>query len=95
VILGGGVGGLVTANEQFRGDGYCMLEAGAGLAGFAFGNFFGEPAPHVRLRRTGKAWHLGKVLVERWWLAPIGVRRRAPGLALEWGGRARGVRGAL
>lgn len=85
----------VHAEEEFCGDGYCMLEAGEDLAGFAFGNFFGEPAPDVRLRRIGKAWHLGKVLFEQWWLAPFGPRRRALQLALEWGGRAYGVRVAL
>lgn len=85
----------VRAEEEFCGDGYCMLEAGEDLAGFAFGNFFGEPAPDVRLRRIGKAWHLGKVLFEHWWLAPFGARRQALQLALEWGGRAYGVRVAL
>ncbi len=85
----------LRAAEEFCGDGYCMLEAGEDLAGFAFGNFFGEPAPDVRLRRIGKAWHLGKVLFEQWWLAPFGPRRRALQLALEWGGRAYGVRVAL
>jgi sulfide:quinone oxidoreductase len=84
-----------SAQDEFCGDGYCMLEAGEDLAGFAFGNFFGEPAPEVRLRRIGKAWHLGKVLFEQWWLAPFGPRRRALQLALEWGGRAYGVRVAL
>jgi hypothetical protein len=72
-----------------------MLEAGEDLAGFAFGNFFAEPSPQVQLRRVGKAWHLGKVLLERWWLAPFGLRRRALQIALEWGGRACGVRVAL
>lgn len=83
------------AEQEFCGDGYCMLEAGEDLAGFAAGNFFGEPAPEVRLRRIGRAWHLGKVLFERWWLAPFGLRRRALQLALEWGGRAYGTRVAL
>lgn len=83
------------AEADFCGDGYCMLEAGEDLAGFAFGNFFAEPSPEVRLRHVGKAWHLGKVLFEQWWLAPFGVRRRALQLALEWGGRAYGVRVTL
>jgi sulfide:quinone oxidoreductase len=79
----------------FGGAGYCMLEAGEARAGFAFGNFFAEPAPDVRLRRIGKEWHLGKALLEHWWLAPVGLRRRALQLALEWGGRAYGVPVAL
>jgi sulfide:quinone oxidoreductase len=79
------------AEDEFCGDGYCMLEAGGDLAGFAHGDFFAEPSPRVRLRRIGRAWHLGKVLFERWWLAPFGLRRRALELALEAGGRAYGV----
>jgi len=83
------------AEADFCGDGYCMLEAGEDLAGFAFGNFFAEPSPDVRLRRMGKAWHVGKVLFEQWWLAPFGLRRRALQLALEAGGKAYGVRVTL
>jgi len=83
------------AEADFCGDGYCMLEAGEDLAGFAFGNFFAEPSPDVRLRRMGKAWHVGKVLFEQWWLAPFGLRRQALQLALELGGRAYGVRVSL
>jgi sulfide:quinone oxidoreductase len=79
-------------SEEFCGDGYCMLEAGEDLAGFAFGNFFAEPAPEVRLRRVGSAWHLGKVLFEQWWLSPPGLRRRALELGLESGAAALGVR---
>jgi sulfide:quinone oxidoreductase len=85
----------LPAEDAFCGDGYCMLEAGEDLAGFAFGNFFAEPSPDVRLRRIGRPWHLGKVLFERWWLAPFGMRRRALQLALEWGSRAYGIRMAL
>lgn len=75
----------------FCGDGYCMLEAGEDLAGFAFGNFFAEPAPNVQLRQIGKAWHLGKVLFEKWWLAPVGLRRSAIGWAMKAGGRLYGI----
>jgi sulfide:quinone oxidoreductase len=83
------------AREEFCGDGYCMLEAGEDLAGFAFGNFFAEPSPEIHLRRVGKAWHLGKVLFEQWWLTPPGARRRALELALKAGARAYGVGLAL
>jgi sulfide:quinone oxidoreductase len=75
----------------FCGEGYCMLEAGEDLAGFAFGNFFAEPAPRVQLRQIGKAWHLGKVLFEKWWLAPAGLRRSMIGWVLRAGGRFYGV----
>jgi len=81
----------VAATDTFCGDGFCMLEAGQQLAGVAFGNFFGEPAPDVEVRSIGRAWHLGKVLFERWWLMPWGVRRRALGSALKLGSRFYGI----
>ncbi len=77
--------------ETFCGDGYCMLEAGEDLAGFAFGNFFGEPSPQVELRQMGRAWHWGKVLFEQWWLAPYGIRRDALRLALTLGSKGLGI----
>jgi len=83
------------APQEFCGDGYCMLEAGEDLAGFAFGNFFAEPSPEIRLQRVGRAWHLGKVLFEQWWLMPAGLRRQALEIALKAGARAYGVRLAL
>ncbi len=76
---------------EFCADGYCMLEAGEDLAGFAFGNFFAEPAPQVQLRKIGKTWHLGKVLFEQWWLAPFGLRRGALGATLKLGAKAYGI----
>jgi sulfide:quinone oxidoreductase len=81
----------VAARDTFCGDGYCMLEAGQGLAGFAFGNFFAEPSPQVQLRKMGSRWHWGKVLLEKWWLAPYGPRRQGLRLALTLGGRALGI----
>jgi len=80
-----------SCEAAFCGDGYCMLEAGEDLAGFAFGNFFAEPSPNVQLRQIGKAWHLGKVLFEKWWLAPVGVRRSVIGWAMKAGGRLYGI----
>ena len=73
--------------DEFCGNGYCMLEAGEGMAGFAFGNFFAEPSPQVELRQLGRAWHWGKVLLERWWLAPPGVEREALRVILSLGVR--------
>ncbi|HEV2305676.1 MAG TPA: FAD/NAD(P)-binding oxidoreductase [Candidatus Acidoferrales bacterium] len=78
-------------DQTFCGDGYCMLEAGEDLAGFAYGNFFAEPSPEVKLRRIGKAWHVGKVLLEKWWLSAPGWRRDLYGLALNAGSRAYGI----
>ncbi len=81
----------VPIEEKFCGDGYCMLEAGEHEGGFAFGNFFTEPSPQVSLRNLGKMWHLGKVLMEMWWLAPFGFRRAALKVGLELGGKALGI----
>ena len=78
-------------SEGFCGGGYCMLEAGEKAAGIAFGNFYAEPSPEVKVRRIGKLWHVGKVLFERWWLAPIGLRRTALGAALKAGGKMLGI----
>lgn len=77
--------------DKFCGDGYCMLEAGEHLAGFAFGNFFAEPSPQVELRKIGKTWHRGKVLLEKWWLAPPGPGRWSLEFALRLGSRALGI----
>ena len=78
--------------EDFCAGGYCMLEAGEEMAGFAYGDFYAQPSPQVELRKVRKAWHLGKVLFEKWWLTPVGVRRDLLRLALLAGGRASGVK---
>ncbi|MBI2429636.1 MAG: NAD(P)/FAD-dependent oxidoreductase [Ignavibacteriales bacterium] len=64
-----------TSSAQFCGLGYCMLEAGEGMAGFAYGDFFNDPNPKLQLRNIGRAWHWGKVIFEQWWLAPFGLRK--------------------
>jgi sulfide:quinone oxidoreductase len=74
--------------DTFCGDGYCMLEAGEDLAGFAYGDFFAQPTPQVHLRKMGWTWHLGKVLFEKWWLAPFGLKRATLSMGLRWGARA-------
>lgn len=61
--------------KDFCADGFCMLEAGEELAGFAYGNFYGEPSPDIKLKQLGKIWHISKVLFEKWWLAPIGFTK--------------------
>jgi sulfide:quinone oxidoreductase len=77
--------------DNFPGVGYCMLEAGESLAGFAYGNFFGEPSPQIELHKMGKSWHLGKVLFEQWWLSPYGLKRETLRLAMALGGRMLGI----
>ena len=64
-----------------------MLEAGEGVAGFAFGDFFAEPSPKLELRNLGRAWHLGKVLFEQWWLSPFGLKKRILHTALTLGAK--------
>jgi len=81
----------MAVTDTFCGDGFCMIEAGEDLAGIAFGDFFAEPSPHIEVRSIGKAWHLGKVLFESWWLAPWGMRRRALESALKLGSRIYGI----
>ena len=76
---------------EFPGLGYCMLEAGESMAGAAFGDFFAEPSPQIELRKIGKTWHLGKVLFEQWWLAPLNLQREMLKLALTLGGKVLGL----
>jgi sulfide:quinone oxidoreductase len=80
-----------VAGTVFDGNGYCMLESGGGKAGFAFGDFFGEPAPQIQLRQVGRRWHLGKVLLEKWWLTPPGLRREVLRLGLRLGSKVSGI----
>ncbi|MDO8445732.1 MAG: FAD/NAD(P)-binding oxidoreductase [Deltaproteobacteria bacterium] len=54
--------------KEFDGQGYCFLEMGQGIAGFASGNFYAEPKPLVNLKNPGRLWHWGKVAFEKWWL---------------------------
>ncbi len=76
-----------SAASHFLGDGFCMLEAGEHLAGFAYGDFYATPSPEIHLRDVGKAWHVGKVLFEKWWLAEPGVHKSALGAAMAVGGK--------
>ena len=79
------------SDASFCGDGYCMLEAGEDLAGFAYGNFFAEPSPEVKLKQIGKAWHIGKVLFEKWWLEPYGIRKDIYKQCIAQGSRVMGI----
>ena len=79
------------ADEKFCANGYCMLEAGEDLAGFAYGDFFGEPHPQVHLKMIGKKWHIGKVLFEKWWLSPFGLKKVFYKNLLQIGGKLIGI----
>ncbi|OGU33401.1 MAG: hypothetical protein A2057_12155 [Ignavibacteria bacterium GWA2_35_9] len=74
--------------NSFCGDGFCMLEAGEDLAGFAYGDFFASPHPDVKMRKLGKAWHLGKVLFEKWWLAPYGFSKSFYKILIQLGAKS-------
>jgi len=80
-----------NADEKFCADGYCMLEAGEDLAGFAYGDFFGIPHPTVSLKKIGKKWHIGKVLFEKWWLSPNGLKKEFYKNLLKTGGKLIGI----
>jgi sulfide:quinone oxidoreductase len=80
-----------TATDAFSGEGFCTLEAGEGRAGVAFGDFFHEPSPDIHVKSVGRAWHLGKVLFERWWLSRWGQRRHLLESTLSVGGRISGL----
>jgi len=81
----------VETDERFCADGYCMLEAGKDLAGFAYGDFFAEPHPEVHLKRIGKKWHIAKVLFEKWWLSPIGTKKILYRYFLQASGKLIGI----
>jgi sulfide:quinone oxidoreductase len=84
-----------AARRKFSGEGYCMLEAGEHLAGFASGQFLAEPSPQIKLKQIGRTWHLGKVLFEKWWLAAPGVKKGSLRLLIELGAKALRVPAAL
>lgn len=77
------INGLMPS-AQFYGIGYCMLEAGEGMAGFAYGDFLNDPHPTLQLRNIGRAWHWGKIIFEQWWLAPFGLRKSIFGFLLKF-----------
>jgi len=79
-----------AAQAKFDGMGFCWIETGGGSAGFASGDFYAEPDPLVPLPRSGRLWHWGKVLFERYWLSD-GIVREAARLGLDLGGKLFGV----
>lgn len=83
-----------TAQDQFDGTGYCWIETGDGSAGFASGHFYAEPDPAVPLPRSGRLWHMGKVLFEQYWLGE-GLRRETARLGLNVGSRLFGIPASL
>lgn len=80
----------VGAQAGFDGLGFCWIETGGGSAGFASGEFYAEPDPVVPLPRSGRMWHWGKVLFEKYWLGE-GVTRQVTGLGLNLASKALGI----
>lgn len=62
--IAGAAGGR-GSEQRFDGHGSCFIETGDGRAGFGAGDFYAEPRPAVRVRRPGRLWHAGKVLLEK------------------------------
>lgn len=52
---------------SFDGEGPCFLEIGYGMAGYAQGNFYAEPAPEIHLKNPSMFWHFSKILFEKYW----------------------------
>ncbi len=76
--------------DEFDGFGFCWIETGGGSAGFASGEFYAEPDPRVPLPRSGRLWHWGKIVFEKYWLGE-GATRMAARLGLQLGSRMMGV----
>jgi sulfide:quinone oxidoreductase len=83
-----------STTARFDGVGFCWVEAGAGRAAFAVGDFYAEPDPKLDLRQPGRVWHAGKVLFERYWIGKP-LERRLARAGLIVGGRLAGSRVTL
>ena len=57
----------LNPNKKYDGHAYCFLELGYGKSGFAWGNFYSKPVPMIKMRRPGRFWHWGKILLEKYW----------------------------
>jgi len=87
--IAGDIQGSRTPTE-FDGLGFCWIETGAGSAGFASGHFYDEPEPLVPLPRSGKLWHWGKIMFEKYWLGQ-GISRELYRLGLNVGSKILGI----
>ena len=54
--------------RRFDGFGSCIIEMGHGVAAYAKGNFYAEPAPAMTMRSPSRLWHWGKIYFEKRWL---------------------------
>lgn len=72
-IAAGNIVADIRGGPGVRWDGYgmCFVETGFGRAGMVRGNFYGEAAPAIRMRKPGRLWHWTKGFVERRWLGRL------------------------
>lgn len=73
-------------STHFEGLGYCWVEMGDGIAGFASGDFYATPDPVVNLRQPSRQWKRGKTLFEKWWMSE-GLTRSLTELSLRLGSK--------
>lgn len=52
---------------EFDGKGFCFVEIGNGIAGYASGEFY-TSEPRVKLKQPRRIWHWYKVLIEKYLL---------------------------
>jgi len=83
-----------TAADEYDGMGYCWVEMGGGVAGFASGDFYATPDPQVDLRQPSRIWRQGKVLFDKWWLGE-GLTRLVAGTGLRLGSKIFGIPASL
>jgi len=57
-----------SGTRRFDGFGSCIIEMGHGVAAYAKGNFYAEPAPAMTMRSPSRLWHWGKIYFEKRWL---------------------------
>jgi sulfide:quinone oxidoreductase len=57
-----------AGRRRFDGHGSCIIEMGDGIAAYAKGDFYAEPAPAMTFRSPSRFWHWGKIYVEKHWL---------------------------
>jgi sulfide:quinone oxidoreductase len=84
----------LRVQSEFNGLGFCWIESGSGSAGFTSGEFYAEPDPIVPLPQSGRLWHWGKVLFEKYWLGD-GVSREISHQMLTLGAKLMGVKVSL
>ncbi len=78
-IAAGNIAADLVGGAEVRWDGYglCFMEIGYGKGGMVRGNFYGEGAPPVRMRKPRRIWHWGKIFTERRWLGKLFGRKAA------------------